>query len=51
MNVNALHLHQGAMTTINKMFTQKQASDPMTNYPLAIAPNTFIAGRSVVVVP
>jgi REJ domain len=41
----AVTIAQSALTTITKSFFQAQAVDPTTNYPLAIGPNTFIAGR------
>ena len=41
----AVAIAQGALTSIKRTFSQAQAVDPKTNYPLAIAPNTFIAGR------
>ena len=41
----AVAITQRALTATTRRFTQKQAVDPKTNYPLAIAPNTFIAGR------
>ena len=41
----AVAIAQGALTPVTRTFSQAQAVDPKTNYPLAIAPNTFIAGR------